>query len=282
MIDIGRHSGYGRFGFTILGSGSKGNATVIHAPEGDFLLDAGFSAKELERRMTIREIDPESILAMVVTHDHTDHVCGCRVFGDRYGIPVYVTAETCLLMGRNNELPEERIVIEPGTKFELCGLTVEPFSVSHDVEGTVAYTFRCGEEKLGYATDLGSFGLLVTSRLKECRAIVLESNYDVRALRASSRPENVKRRIMSRHGHLSNENALECLEQVLSPQTRDLILAHLSRECNDPDLVAEGLRRKLESLNRPDIRWCVACQDMPLDTVWLSEEDGLFSAGGER
>ena len=281
MIDVQRHSGYGRFGFTILGSGSKGNATVIHAPDGDFLLDAGFSAKELERRMILRDIDPDGIRAMVVTHDHTDHVCGCRVFGNRHGIPVYLTAETCLLMGRNNELPEERIVIEPGTRFELCGLTVEPFSVSHDVEGTVAYTFRNGEDKLGYATDLGSFGLLVTSRLKDCHAIVLESNYDIRALRASARPENVKRRIMSRHGHPSNENALECLEQVISPQTRNLVLAHLSRECNDPDLVAEGLRRKLESLNRPDVCWDVACQDTPLDTIWLKSEDDFLAGFGK-
>ena len=281
MIDFERYSEGIRFGFTILGSGSKGNATVIHAPDGDFLLDAGFSAKELERRMILRDIDPDGIRAMVVTHDHTDHVCGCRVFGNRHGIPVYLTAETCLLMGRNNELPEERIVIEPGTRFELCGLTVEPFSVSHDVEGTVAYTFRNGEDKLGYATDLGSFGLLVTSRLKDCHAIVLESNYDIRALRASARPENVKRRIMSRHGHLSNENALECLEQVISPQTRNLVLAHLSRECNDPDLVAEGLRRKLESLNRPDVCWDVACQDTPLDTIWLKSEDDFLAGFGK-
>lgn len=281
MIDLERHSGGIRFGFTILGSGSKGNATVIHAPDGDFLLDAGFSAKELERRMSLCDIDPGDIRAMVITHEHTDHICGCRVFGNRYGIPAYMTSETCFLMGRANELPEERIIIEPGTRFELCGLTAEPFSVAHDVEGTVAYTFRCGEEKLGYATDLGSFGLLVTSRLKECRAIVLESNYDVQALRSSSRPESLKRRIMSRHGHLSNDNALDCLEQVISPQTRDLVFAHLSRECNDPDLVAEGLRRKLESLNRPDVRWSVACQDSPLDTVWLQSGDDLFS-GGEK
>lgn len=281
MIDFERYSEGIRFGFTILGSGSKGNATVIHAPDGDFLLDAGFSAKELERRMSLCDIDPGDIRAMLITHEHIDHVSGCRVFGNRYGIPAYMTSETCFLMGRANALPEERIIIEPGTRFELCGLTAEPFSVAHDVEGTVAYTFRCGGEKLGYATDLGSFGLLVTSRLKGCRAIVLESNYDVQALRTSSRPESLKRRIMSRHGHLSNDNALECLEQVVSPQTRDLVFAHLSRECNDPDLVAEGLRRKLESLDRPDIRWRVACQDSPLDTIWLQSGDDLFS-GGEK
>ena len=281
MIDFERYSEGIRFGFTILGSGSKGNATVIHAPDGDFLLDAGFSAKELERRMALCDIDPGDIRAMLITHEHIDHVSGCRVFGNRYGIPAYMTSETCFLMGRANALPEERIIIEPGTRFELCGLTAEPFSVAHDVEGTVAYTFRCGGEKLGYATDLGSFGLLVTSRLKGCRAIVLESNYDVQALRTSSRPESLKRRIMSRHGHLSNDNALECLEQVISPQTRDLVFAHLSRECNDPDLVAEGLRRKLESLDRPDVRWRVACQDAPLDTIWLQSGDDLFS-GGEK
>lgn len=259
---------HGGFGFTVLGSGSQGNATVIHSPEGMLLLDAGFSAREIQRRMALRNIDPHGIRAMLLTHAHSDHICGCRVFADRFGIPVYMTASVFRELDKNDALPKQVTVIEPGSAFELCGVTVDPFPVTHDVEA-VAYIFLHGGSRIGYATDLGSVTMPIVAKLHGCDAVVLESNYDTGTLVASGRPERVKRRILSRQGHLSNDSALEALEQILTARTKQVVFAHLSRECNDFDMVEQGLRLALKRMSRPDVFCEVARQDMPLETLWI-------------
>ncbi|MBR2000204.1 MAG: MBL fold metallo-hydrolase, partial [Lentisphaeria bacterium] len=166
------------FGFTILGSGSRGNATVIHTAAGNLLLDAGFSAKELCTRMEKRAIDPASIQALLITHEHEDHIRGCRVFADKFSLPVYETAETARAITHKKMNASNVVLIQPGNKFELCGLTIEPFSVSHDVVDAVAYTFCRNGLKLGYATDLGCTNLLVMNTLRNCKALVLEPDYE--------------------------------------------------------------------------------------------------------
>lgn len=259
-------NGHGKFGFTVLGSGSQGNATVIHSPDGMLLLDAGFSARELERRMALRGIDPRGIRAMLLTHAHSDHICGCRVFADRYDIETYMTGHVCAALDKAR--PKHVTVIEPGREFELCGVRIESFFVPHDVEA-VAYTFHCGGYRIGYATDLGSVTMQVIARLHGCDALVLESNYDTRTLVASHRPDRVKRRILSRQGHLSNDSALEALEQILTPSTKQVVFAHLSRECNDSGMVADGLRCTLERMSRTDVFCEVARQETPLETLWV-------------
>ena len=150
----------GKFGFTVLGSGSKGNAAVIHGPEGSLLLDAGFSARELETRMENSGIEPGSIRGILITHGHSDHVKGCRTFADRHHIQAFLTAPTLKDADRNHFLPEKKTVIAPGTAFELCGITVEPFTLPHDAVDTVGYTFRAGCGKIGVATDLGHLNIL--------------------------------------------------------------------------------------------------------------------------
>ncbi|MBR2427969.1 MAG: MBL fold metallo-hydrolase [Lentisphaeria bacterium] len=258
------------FGFTILGSGSNGNATVIHGPEGNILLDAGFSRKELERRMRQRNIEPSGIKALLLTHEHTDHVQGCRVFADHYNCPVYLTAGTENKLPCKNCVPAQRILIESGAVFQLCGLRIEAFSIPHDVEEAVAYTFHCGNKKLGYATDLGMTGMMVLNRLQACNALVLESNYEPSLLQASGRPLPLKRRIMSRHGHLSNAAALEAAEQLLHDAMSHIVFAHLSTECNDENKVYDGLCHLLQNCQRHHhICPQVAKQHEPLDTVWL-------------
>lgn len=263
------------FGFTILGSGSKGNATVIHTSAGNLLLDAGFSAKELCTRMGKRAIDPTSITAILITHEHDDHIRGCRVFADKYSIPVYETAETARAISYRQKNASNVVLIQPGNKFDLCGITIEPFSISHDVVDAVAYTFCRNGIKLGYATDLGCTNLLVMNKLKNCRALVLESNYEPEYLRNSSRPLQTKRRIMSRHGHLSNQDAMAALSDLLCEETRHLVFAHLSSECNCPDLVRKMADECLCCLNRKDVRIAIAAQDEPLETYWLSKQENI-------
>lgn len=257
------------FGFTILGSGSKGNATVIHCPTGqNLLLDAGFSAKELCARMQKRGISPDSICGILITHSHDDHISGCRVFADRFNIPVYETPETAQYIASKKSNAACVKLISPGHKFELCGLTIEPFAISHDVDA-VAYTFHYNGLKLGYATDLGFTSLLVNTKLRSCHALVLESNYEPEYLRNSDRPLHTKRRIMGRQGHLSNQDAMEAMSNLLCCETAHVVLAHLSRECNDRCLVEKMLCETLNDLQRQDISYAIASQDEPLETIWL-------------
>ena len=258
------------FGFTILGSGSRGNAAVIHCPQGKLLLDAGFTAKVLKNRMQECGVDPGEIRAVLVTHEHEDHIKGCRVFANSIGVPLYVTPETCRVMRSRQQVPDRTVLITPGCRFDLCGVTVEPFSICHDVVDAVAYTFRCGTYKLGYATDLGVMNLLAKTKLRGCDALVIESNYDPESLRNSGRPIQVKRRIMGHHGHLSNADCMAALGELVQKNTRKVIFAHLSSECNRPDLVLHMARHCFEELKRADVEYCVADQANPLKTCWIA------------
>ena len=257
------------FGCTILGSGSKGNATVIHGPKGNLLLDAGFSAKELLCRLERVQIDPGSLRAILITHDHCDHTSACRVVSKRLGIPAYFTPETAEGLAKcSNRCPDEKYLITPGSPLELCGIRVEPFSISHDTPA-IAFTFTVHTHKIGFATDLGFVSNLVKTKLGGCELLVLESNYDPALLRASARPITLKRRIAGRQGHLGNPDAMEALAELISPNTRRLIFAHLSQECNDPSLVASLAESRLAELNRTDVSFRIASQSDPLETFWL-------------
>ena len=263
------HESVHAFGCTILGSGSKGNATVIHGPEGNLLLDAGFSAKELLSRMNRVNVDPCSIRAILITHDHSDHTSACRTVADRFGIPAYFIPETVTeLAKRPNKIPEEKYLLTPGSPLDLCGIHVEPFSVSHDTPA-VAFTFSVHSHKIGFATDLGFVSNLVKMKLSGCDLLVLESNYDPARLRASARPITLKRRIAGKQGHLGNPDVMEALAELLSPNTRRLVFAHLSQECNDPSLVAQLAESRLAELQRTDVSFRVASQFDPLETFWL-------------
>ena len=258
------------FGITVLGSGSSGNASVIHAPEGHFLLDAGFSARELEKRMCARKIDPSSINAVLISHEHTDHTKGCRVFADRYGIASYMTSTVSMACRRGNLLPEKNVLFVPGESFPLCGLTVETFTLPHDALDTVGFTFTAPDgRKIGVATDLGHVNTLTLHIMSGCGILMLESNHDPDILRASDRAPSLKRRILSRHGHLSNNDALEALALMIQSETRHLILAHISRECNNFELVETLASGFLQNTGRNDIVLDVARPDEPLPTRFL-------------
>lgn len=256
------------FGITNLGSGSSGNATVIHGPEGNLLLDAGFSAKELALRMTGAGIDPASIRGILISHEHSDHTLGCRVFSNRYDVPVYVTNVTGKKMFKNKQMPEKVALFTPGAGFSLCGLNVEPFTVPHDADETVAFVFRCMDRKIAVATDLGFINTLTRSKLTACDVLMMESNHDPRLLMNSSRPLKIKRRILGKFGHLSNSDALDELPNLLTDQTKCLIFGHLSEECNDRELLEEMTLDRLAEMQRKDIMFHIAAQEYFLPTFW--------------
>ena len=255
-----------KFGCTILGSGSLGNATVIHGPKGNLLLDAGFSALQICRRMEKVDIDPASIRAILITHAHSDHTNGCTVFSNRNSIPVYLIPETFLSMKRR-KMPQELKLFDAETAFNLCGIQIQPFIVSHDTPA-VGFTFSACGKKIGFATDLGFVSDSIRKCLDRCDLLVLESNYDTYKLRRSDRSLCLKRRIAGKFGHLGNTQAMEALEELLAPNTKHLVLAHISRECNDYQLVSKLAEARLAELNR-DIAFYIARQDAPLDTIAL-------------
>lgn len=259
----------GTFGVTVLGSGSSGNASVIHAPGGKILVDAGFTSKELHSRLDRTNIKPSDIKAILITHEHQDHIRGCRVFADKYDITTYLTLATFNAASAMNMVSSRKSLFSAGSAFELSGVRVEPFSIPHDTEDTVGFVFSANGMKIGLATDLGHLNMLALQKLKNCNALILESNHDVGLLRNSPRPLHLKRRILSRHGHLSNEDALKGLEELIWPEMRYLILAHLSSECNNHELLQRLASERLANFNRQDILLKIAEQTEPSETFWL-------------
>jgi phosphoribosyl 1,2-cyclic phosphodiesterase len=258
-----------RLGLTVLGSGSQGNALVVHGPTGALLLDAGFSARELADRLGSAGLAPAQLTAIVVSHEHADHVKGLRVFAERYSLPVFANRGTAtVLRNRDGRLGQVRL-FSAGTPFPVGPFSVYPFSIPHDAFDPVAFVVQGHGRRLGIATDLGHVNHLVAHQLRECDVLVLESNHDVAMLGSSARPWALKQRILGRHGHLSNEACMELLRSVVHARTRHVVMAHASEECNCYDLVARTVRECLTRLGRPDIVAHVARQDQPLPTLWV-------------
>jgi len=240
--------------FCVLASGSKGNCTVVTDGETSILIDIGLSAKEIVARLTEAQIDPASIQAILFTHDHIDHYRGAPVFSKKF--PVRLLANEGTASGIDLNCPKAKLeweIFETASSFTIGTLHIEAFSVPHDASDPVGFVISDGNVKLGIATDLGQPTPLVVNKLSTCDAIVLESNHDYEMLMASNRPWPLKTRIAGRSGHLSNEQATELLQNVLSERLRVLLLAHLSEECNTHHLAQHLMRQTLLTCRRPDV-----------------------------
>lgn len=256
---------------TVLGSGSSGNAILVESGETRVLVDAGFSGRDLERRLASVDVRPESITALLITHDHGDHTRGMGVLARRWGIPLYLTEPThracaALLQGT------ERVVhYRSGEPVEIGPLAVHPFLTVHDAVDPIAVTLseRESGEKLGIATDLGRPTASVRHALQGCDVLVLESNHDEILLRESPYPWSVKARIASSHGHLSNRAAAELACELRHPGLALVVLAHLSDHSNDARLAQDVVGGALERA-RFDGAVHVASQAEPMHTIDVS------------
>ena len=234
---------------TILGSGSSGNAILVESGRTRLLVDAGFSGVDLERRLAAVEVPPESIDALLITHDHTDHTKGMGVVARRWGIPLYLTERTHAACRRLLRGDERVVAYSSASPVWIGDLRIDPFLTVHDAVDPVAVTVTddSGEHKLGIATDLGRPTATVRAALRECTMLVLESNYDDLMLREADYPWSVKSRIASSHGHLSNRSAAELAVELTHPRLACVVLAHLSERANAPalaeDVVGSALRR---------------------------------------
>jgi phosphoribosyl 1,2-cyclic phosphodiesterase len=235
---------------TVLGSGSRGNSILVEADDVRVLIDAGFSGKDLARRMVAVGVDPASITALFVTHDHGDHTRGMGVFARRFGTPLYLTRATRIACAHMLGGDETVIEYHSTSPVRLGPLTIEPFLTLHDAVDPVAITVTdVGTgSKLGIATDLGRPTTSVKAALASSHLLILEANHDDARLWSGPYPWSVKQRIASSHGHLSNRAASELANDLFHPDLAGVVLAHLSDACNEPELahaaVATGLVRK--------------------------------------
>jgi phosphoribosyl 1,2-cyclic phosphodiesterase len=266
-------------GVTALGSGSSGNSFVIHSAGGNILIDAGFSRKELIRRMKEVNVEPESIRAVLLSHEHDDHVKGCRVFCDQFQIPLCASFETLKYLQRKDtegkgkflRLPKNIRQFQPGSKFEICGMTILPFTVQHDAIDPVGFVISGKNTSIGFASDLGAVNALAKIRLSGCDILILESNYDLDMLRRSDRQIHLKKRIAGPHGHLNNLDAVAALDELLTERTKVLMLVHASSECNDYSLVRSLAQEQLGKMCRNDIVLKIVEQNSTVGTILLDE-----------
>ncbi len=216
----------------VLASGSKGNAIYISDGTTAVLVDAGLSGVEIQRRMKSRGLAPETLAAIIVSHEHTDHIQGVGVLSRRYRLPVYINEKTrkaaAARLGRVHNYQN----FECGHTFCINDLTIHPFSISHDASDPAGFTFMQNGFKTAIATDLGIATAMVREHLKDCRLLVLEANHDPEMLLSGPYPWHLKQRIKGRTGHLSNTVSRDLLSDIRHSGLQHVILAHLSDKNN--------------------------------------------------
>lgn len=227
--------------FASLGSGSKGNALVVESGSTRVLLDCGFSVRETTRRLQRLGVAPESLSAILVTHEHGDHLGGAFKFAAQYSIPVRLTHGTYAAATSRNEPRCHVEIIDGHDRYEIGELELWPFPVPHDAREPVQYVFSDGVRRLGVLTDTGSLTPHIVSMLNGCDAMMLECNHDSGLLVASSYPLSLKQRIGGRLGHLDNDTAASLLKQIEVSRLQHVVAAHLSEQNNRPQLAVEAL-----------------------------------------
>ena len=249
--------------FSVLGSGSKGNATYLETAGTAILIDAGMSGIELQRRLNAIGVELSSLHAIFLTHEHNDHIHGAGVLSRRVKIPVYANPAT--LSAANNALNKLAAYKEfdTGSTFHFRNLEIHPFSISHDAADPVGFRISDAKNSFGYCTDTGRVSQLMKQRLSACQALVIESNHDAEMLKNGSYPPYLKQRIRSSQGHLENGEAAAFMKDLLHNGLEHVVLAHLSEENNDPEIayqvMAAALGRDLDKLDA-NVRISVAEQ----------------------
>ena len=255
--------------FTILGSGSRGNCAYLETDEVRLLIDAGFSARQIRTRLAAIGRSPESLTAILITHEHSDHIQGLSGL-DSLKIPIYCNRLTRDAIESQMSIRLESRLFETGASFEIGDVGVESFSIPHDAQDPVGFLLRTATANIGFLTDLGHATTLVLNRVKPAHALVLEANYDVKLLQDDTRrPWSLKQRISGRHGHLSNDAAAGVVQEIVSADLKHLYLGHLSQDCNRPQLALNAVTQRLQTLGANHVHTEVTSQETASATLAL-------------
>lgn len=245
-----------------IASGSSGNCIYIGTEDTHVLVDAGISAKKIEEGLALIGVKPAQLSGIFITHEHSDHIKGLQVFTKKYAVPVYATKHTldAYLEGNKLDLAAKGKlnIVECGQSVRIGSLEAMPFPVSHDAVMPVNYTFTDGKHKVGLATDLGCYNNTIVDALSGAEILYLEANHDVNMLLVGGYPYKLKLRVLSDRGHLSNDAAAELILRLLHKDLQHIILGHLSKNNNYPELAYETVHQEVKkkwsfSTKIPDI-----------------------------
>jgi phosphoribosyl 1,2-cyclic phosphodiesterase len=256
---------------SVLGSGSRGNATFIKSDRVRLLLDAGISRKELAKRLESIGEDPDGIDAVLVTHEHGDHSCGLKTLLKDLPVQAFLTWGTIrALQAEEYELNGSQIVpVQPGVPFQIGDLEIFPFPVPHDAAEPVAFSVTRGGLKITQLTDIGFMSDSVAEQLRASQILILESNHDLEMLRVGPYPWNLKQRLMGRYGHLSNTAVSRFIREQYDGTAEHVLLAHLSTKNNHPEIAKQEAARALRDRGLNATRLSVTSQDKPTAPIHL-------------
>ena len=232
---------------SVLASGSSGNSVFVSDGQSNILIDAGLSGKELTKRLNKINVSADEIDALIITHEHRDHISGAGVISRRYNIPIYANDPTLTnsykCIGEIDENNYEIIKSD----FMIENIAIHPFSISHDAAFPFAYILYCNKKKIGIATDMGYFDKKIVSELKELDFLVIEANHDLDMLMTGDYPWNVKHRIKGDEGHLSNDDTAALLPKIIGEKNPHILLAHLSEDNNNQEVAYITVKNNLKA-----------------------------------
>ena len=239
------------FRYCSVGSGSSGNCHYVGYKNTNLLIDAGLSGKRIETNLSKADIDIKGVRGILITHEHSDHIKGAGILSRKHNIPIYANNNTWEAMkDKIGNIKDHNIkIFESNKEFEIEDVLIKPFLINHDASEPVAYSFYNGQEKISIATDLGCINENIRENIFSSRLVVLESNYDENMLMMGSYPYYLKRRVLSNKGHLSNVDAANFCAELINKGTETILLAHLSKENNFPELAYETSKGILSENN---------------------------------
>jgi phosphoribosyl 1,2-cyclic phosphodiesterase len=253
--------------FRVLGSGSGGNATLVEGGGARVLLDAGLGPRQLAERLQSAGVDPSALDAVFVSHEHGDHARGATGFSAKWGVPLALSRGTLRAVGLATTRLPACLEVAAGETRTLRGLSVRAIAVPHDAAAPLAFVLSADGISLGHATDLGHLGRGLVEAFRRCQAVLVESNYDPAMLRDGPYPWSLKERILGPFGHLSNGDAGRLLEKGLGDGCRRVVLAHLSKTNNHPELALQAAEEALARSGRKDVQVELA---PPEGTGWVA------------
>ena len=256
---------------TILGSGSSGNCTYIETEQARLLVDAGLSGRQIRNRLLSIGRTVENLTGILITHEHSDHIQGLAGLAAKLNVPIYCNRLTKEAIELALQLKLDFHIFSTGATFEAGDVMIDTFSVPHDAYDPVGFLLRAPTGTVGVLTDLGHATKLVIQRVRCANVLVLEANHDMKMLQDDTRrPWSLKQRILSRHGHLSNDAAALAMQEIASTDLQHLFLGHLSNDCNRPELAQFVVMEALDKIGAKHVQVSVTSQETPSATYLLN------------